>query len=209
MSAVTPESRERVRELVDRYRRRTRRYRVGMVLLFAVPVVVGVLARSLFVIVGVGVVAVVLLAGPVLGPTARAVVTTDSDPAAVRDAVAGPYSPPAAFVWGRGDEVRATSRGGEYEWSALFGLRSATLSWSAEPTDDGQRVTFAVDEAPKAHYETAVETEGDTTVVTIKTRYEGRVGLNVLPSFLAARGLRGAVWNAQGYELREREGSLL
>jgi hypothetical protein len=179
-----------------------------MVLVFAAPVVAGTLARSLVAIIGAGLVAVVLLAGPVLDPTGRAVVATDADPEDVRDAIAGPYSPPVALVWGRSDDVRATPTGGEYEWSAFGGLRSATLSWSAEPTDDGQLVTFAVDGTPKAHYETRVRQEDGETVLTVETRYDGRVGLNALPSFLAARGLRADAWAAQGYDLREREGSL-
>ncbi|MFC7176401.1 hypothetical protein [Halosegnis marinus] len=206
--AVTPERRERVREVVGRYRRRARLLRVALLLPFVVAVVAAAAVGNALAIVGVGLVGVALLVGPVLDPTARAVYVTDADPDAVRDALAGPYSPPLALVWGRG-EVRATDRGGEYEWSMLGGLRSATLSWDAEDREEGQRVVYAANGEPKAYYDTAVRREDGETVLDIETRYEGRVGLNVLPGVLAARGLRREVWAAQGYERRTREGSLV
>lgn len=207
--AVTPERRERVRRLTSRYRRRTRLFRIALTLVFVVPVVAALLARNALAIVGVGLGGVFLLVGPILSPSGRAVVVTDADPGAVRDAIAGPYSPPLAFVWGRSDEVRVTDRGGEYEWRAFGGLRSATLSWHAERTDDGERVTFAQNGTPQATYEVGIRSADGHTVLDVETAYDGRVGLNVLPGFLAARGLRREVWRAQGYDLREREGSLL
>lgn len=92
--AITPERRERVRELVARYRRTERLLRAGVI---------------------------VALRGPLVRPNGTTVAVTDADPEAVRDAVAGPYPPMLALVWGRSESVTATPTGGRCEWSFLSG----------------------------------------------------------------------------------------
>ena len=208
-SAITPERREQVRDLVGRYRRTERLIRAGIIVgLTAVTVALALGADLL--VAGVGfLAALVALRAPLLNPEGTTVAVTASDPDAVRDAVAGPYPPMLALVWGRSDEVAATTTGGRCEWSLLGGLRSATVTWEAEPTDGGQLVTYHVDGTPVATYDVVVTRENGETVVEIDAGYARRVGLRVLPSFLAATRYRDAVWAAQGYELRERDWSLV
>jgi len=82
------------------------------------------------------------------------------------------------------------------------------VTWDAEPVDGGRRVRYRVDGSTVATYDVAVFREAGETVVEIDAGYASRVGLRVLPSFLAATRYRDAVWAAQGYELRERDWSL-
>lgn len=206
--AITPERRERVRDLVVRYRRTERLIRAGLVVaLTAVTVAIAVLA-DLLVAGGAFLALLVGLRAPLLRPGGTTVAVTDAAPEAVRDAVAGPYPPMLALVWGRAEEVAATPTGGRCEWSLLGGLRSATVTWDAEPADGGRQVTYRVDGTPVATYDVTVSRDAGETVVEIDAGYARRVGLRVLPSFLAATRYRDAVWAAQGYELRERDWSL-
>jgi hypothetical protein len=206
--AITPERRERVRDLVVRYRRTERLIRAGVIAaLTAVTVALAVLT-NLLVAGGAFLAILVALRAPLVNPGGTTVAVTDADPEAVRDVVAGPYPPMLALVWGRGEEVTATPTGGRCEWSLFGGLRSATVTWDAEPVDGGRRVTYRVDGTPVATYDVTVTHESGETVVEIDAGYARRVGLRVLPSFLAASRYRDAVWAAQGYELRERDWSL-
>lgn len=148
--AITPERPERVRELVARYRRTERLIGAGLVVGLAVVTVALALAADLLVA-GVAFLAVlVALRAPLLSPGRTTVAATDADPEAVRDAVAGPYPPMLAPVWGRANEVVTTPTGGHCEWSFFGGLRSATVRWDAEPIGDSQRVTSRVDGPPVA-----------------------------------------------------------
>lgn len=207
--AITPERREQVRELVARYRRTERLIRAGTILALTAATVAVALVADLLVAGVVFLVLLVALRAPLVNPSGTTVAVTDADSEAVRDAVAGPYPPMLSLVWGRADEVAATETGGRCEWSLLWGLRSATVAWEAEPVDGGQRVTYRVDGTPVATYDVAVARESGETVVRIDAGYVRRVGLRVLPSFLAATRYRDAVWAAQGYELRERDWSLV
>lgn len=207
--AVTPERRERVRELVARYRRTERLLRAGVIVALTAAVVTLALRADLLVA-GVALLACLLaVRGPLLQPGGRTVAVTDADPAAVRDAVAGPYPPMLALVWGRSDGVTATATGGRCEWPVLGGLRTATVAWAAEPVGERRRVTYRVDGAPVATYDVTVTRESGETVVDIDADYARRVGLRVLTSFLAATRYREALWAAQGYELRARDWSLV
>jgi len=207
--AITPERRERVRDLVARYRRTERLIRAGVIVGLTAATVVLALGADLLVAGVAFLAALVALRAPLLNPGGTTVAVTDADPEAVRDAVAGPYPPMLSLVWGRSDEVAATPTGGRCEWSLLGGLRSATVTWETEPTDGGQRVTYRVDGTPVATYDVAVSRENGETIVEIDAGYTRRVGLRVLPSFLAATRYRDAVWDAQGYELRGRDWSLV
>lgn len=207
-AAVTDADRGRVEALARRYARRERAASYGLALTGGGVAVSAYLVGGLGWALAAGVVIVVLLRAPLLRPHVTAAYGTDTDPAAVRAAVVGPYSPLFALAWGRAETVQETDAGGRVTHPYLFGLREATFAWEGRETDDGLIVEGYLDGDRYVAYEVEVDAEDDRTVL----RFEGesrRVGLNRLPQLLVAQGVREDVWAAQGYDRRHADRSLV
>lgn len=149
---------------------------------------------------------------PLLRSELHALLRTDADPEAVREAFTGPTPPPLALLWGIADDVREEGGTAVYDVTYFFGLRSVELRVEREVTEtsDGDRITMAIttNGEPWGTYTATLSEADGATEVAVNVQSDRRFGLRRLPQQLVARRYRDAVLTAQGYEVLGREGSL-
>lgn len=202
-----------VRPVVRRYRRLER------LSVWLVAALAGITAAAAIVVLPfvVGLlVAVCVLAAlrvPVYHRQSTARLTTDADPAAVAAEFAGPTPPPLVFQWGIADEIRSTDRGGTYEFSYLFGLRSMSMTTEVRSRDSNGDAAEALEMevsaggVPWARYAASVRDSGEETVVEVEVVSRRRFGLRRLPQGLVAGRYYADALAAQGYAVADRTSS--
>ncbi|GAA0516789.1 hypothetical protein SAMN04488066_1189 [Halorubrum aquaticum] len=183
------------------------------------------------VLVAVGVVAVVRV--PVVRRGGHTRLVADADPSAVAAAFRSPTPPILAFQWGIADgiEVGGGSVDGEtdadpdgiptthasYEFSYLFGLRSAsmelevrTASEEAAPSPDGNEPVETLEASATANgrpwgtYRVSIRESDAGTVVDVELTTDRRFDLRSVPQTLVAERYFEAVLAAQGYRVADR-----
>jgi|APHM01.1.fsa_nt_gi hypothetical protein len=153
----------------------------------------------------VAVAAVLTLRLPVFRLHSEARVVTDASTEAVREAMLGTRPPVLVFQWGVADRVE-TGEGVRYHYSAVFGLRTATLAVDRRETADGIEITLVADGAPYATHRVTI-TGGEKTAVTVESDPPRGFGLRRLPGWIATQRQYAAGLNALGYDVREYETS--
>jgi len=153
----------------------------------------------------VAVAAVLTLRLPVFRLHSQARVVTDASPEAVREAMLGARPPVLVFQWGVADRVE-TGDGVRYHYSALFGLRTATLAVDRRETASGVEITLVADGAPYTTHRVTI-TGGEETVVTVKSDPPRGFGLRRLAGWIAVQRQYAAGLDALGYDVRDYETS--
>jgi hypothetical protein len=146
---------------------------------------------------------------PVFRTAGTATLTTDAEPAAVREAFTGPTPPVLPFQWGIADSVRERDGGSEYEISYFFGLRSVTMTVeTAERADGSITLTVRAGGRDWATYTVSVQGTENGSTVDVEWTADRRFGLRRLPQTLLSARYREAALAAQGYTTREWDPSL-
>lgn len=204
-----------------RYWRRTLALR-GLIALGYFVVAVGLLFTLPF-LPALAVIAVLLgtLAAPIFKSGGRIELTTDRDADAVADDFGSATPPVLGFQAALADDIQPTETGVVYDFSTLFGLRSATMHveterFAADTTDGGDdadsgadgEIVVTIDDEPWGRYQVTIAERDGATAVTITLNPERRFGVRRLPDFVFGRRYRRALFEGQGYTLVADDTSL-
>ncbi|MFW6000306.1 MAG: hypothetical protein ACOCPY_02490 [Halorubrum sp.] len=204
--------REALAAAVDRYHRIDRVVSWTLALLVAGVFLGATAALSFWRGVFVAGVLVVALRVPLYRRSGSYRLRTETAPETVAREFASATPPVLALQWGVADEVvDATDADATYEFSYLFGLRSASVTVATERRDVGPGETVVDVEGtasgrPWGSYEVTVRESGDgETVVDVELEPVRRFDLRRLPQGWVAERYYADALAAQGYEVVERE----
>lgn len=203
-----------VRSVVGRYHRVERVVGWALAALAAIVALgaLGMLSLGRGILVAAGILAALRI--PVVHRRVTARLASDTDPATVAAMFAGATPPMLAFQWGLADEINSTDEGASYEFSYLFGLRSASMTTEVRSRDpDGNvgyrlEVDVAVNGEPWARYTVSVRDRGEGSVVDLEGVSRRRFDLRRLPQGLVAGYYYADALAAQGYTVEDRTASL-
>lgn len=207
--------------VANRYHRLERAVSWTLAILLAVTSVTALVRLSLLP----GVLAVVgllaLARAPIVERRGTARLHTDRDLESVRFDFTSPKPPMLALQWGVADDVTPTADGATYEYSYLFGLRSATFALEvrlgahqAGPEPDGPardstlELMGTVNGRPWGTYDVALESTDEGTLVHVEMTTDKRVGLIALAQAAVSRRYYADALATQGYAVLEHERSL-
>lgn len=160
------------------------------------------------VVVGAGLILAVRV--PVFRSSGTVRLQADGNPHTVREQFTDICPPILALQWGVADEVAPTESGADYEFSYLFGLRSATMnvdvqSDSVSEQTDRVELTVSVEDNPWGTYTATIEGTDTGSIVDVEYTSDRRFGLRRLPQQLIGERYYDSVLDAQGFTVAERE----
>ena len=116
-----------------------------------------------------------------------------------------------SFQWGIADDVDWDGDNATYDFSYLFGLRSANMTVdiaSGEKSDDGRdpliELRIRAEGKPWATYQVSIDEQDRITRITVEWTSDRRFGLRGLPQRLIAERYHADALSAQGYTTIER-----
>jgi len=235
-SPVGPGGSDAAAAVADRYHRVERAASWALALLVAGAFLAAVAAVSFWPGVAVAAVLAIALRVPVYRRRGSVRLRTEAPPDAVVREFASARPPILALQWGVADEVRdggedataadrPTGTRAAYEFSFLFGLRSAAIDLETDVRADatsagGERdgpddavATVAIDgavgDSPWGSYAVTVrESRDGGAIVDVELRPTRRFALRRLPQAWVAERYYAEALAAQGYEVLERSVSL-
>lgn len=197
--------------VATRYKRLERPISGVLALLVGAVVVLAVTNLRLIVGLSIAIALLVVFRLPVFKSDGNTVLKTDADIESVRRDFTSATPPVLPFQWGVADGIDWNSGSAKYDFSYLFGLRSAEMIVDIASGENGGserdpsiKLRIRSQGKPWATYEVSIHEQDGMTRVEIDWKSDRRFSLRRLPQRLIAEQYYADALSAQGYTTIER-----